>query len=237
MTTSTTRGSGTTPLPLDADRPAMLVVVHHRDVASTFANVAVAFDEGADGVFLIDHRGGADGLLEVAAQVRDRHPSRWLGVNLLDRHAADALTLVAGTDLDGLWSDQAGVDLAGSPQAVANRDIQRAVGFDGIYFGGVEFKHQPSLGDAEQAARAARDVLDVICTSGPATGQPAALSKLEAMRRGADGVPLAVASGVDPGNAPPLVGLVEAVLVATGVSHDFHTLDARKVRQLRRALG
>lgn len=224
-------------LGLDAGRPDLLVVVHHRDLPLTQANVAIAADGGADGVFLIDHAGDDEGLLGVATQVRAQHPDLWMGVNLLGSSAARAMELVAGHDVDGVWSDAAGIDLDGSPRARETLEIRQRTGFTGCYFGGVEFKYQPSLGDARRAAEAARGLVDVITTSGPGTGHAADLAKLEQMRVGADGVPLAVASGVTPDNAGALVGVVEAVLVATGISRDFHHLDVEQVVELRRVLG
>lgn len=224
-------------LRLDVDRPAMLVVIHHRDLELTLANADLAVQGGADGVFLIDHSGGSKALLDVADALRVRLPELWIGVNLLGTAAPVAFGLLDGRDVDGLWSDAAGIDLEGSPLAREALAARERSGFAGLYFGGVEFKYQPSLGDVRRAADMAREFMDVICTSGPGTGEAADISKLVKMREGAGQTPLAVASGVTPENAAPLVGVVDAVLVATGVSHDFHHLDGDRIAALRRELS
>ena len=219
-------------LRLDPRAPAVLPVIHHLDLVTTRDNNELCQRAGTDGVFLIDHYGRNQELLAVAAAVRAADPDLWIGVNLLGERPADVFRRVAALDLDGIWTDHAGVDLAGNELAERALEAREAVDWNGLYFGGVQFKYQAQLADDERAAAVAARYMDVICTSGPGTGEPPELAKLARLTAGASGTPLAVASGVTPANAAGLRGLVHAVLVATGISRDFHHLDPERTRQL-----
>lgn len=112
-------------------------------------------------------------------------------------------------------------------------------GWKGLYFGGVAFKTQRghSLDEAAAAANIARDYMDVVTTSGPATGTPPNLDKVKVMRDALGTYPLALASGLDLHNLDGFLPHVDAFLVATGLSRNFFNLDrdlvARFVEKVR----
>ena len=76
--------------------------------------------------------------------------------------------------------------------------------------------------------------MDAVTTSGVATGHSAEVSKIEAFRAGCADRALAVASGVTPDNAAAYAGLVDAVLVATGINRagDFYNIEPVRLRRL-----
>src|SRR5665213_1348237 len=85
------------------------------EVAETQADLA--FDLGADGVYLIDHISSVENLFETFNRVKTKHPSEFVGINpLLPAGALGGLRLLknafANGNLkympDGLWIDQAG---------------------------------------------------------------------------------------------------------------------------------
>ena len=92
--------------------------------------------------------------------------------------------------------------------------------------------------DAEvgKAALLAAKFMDVVTTSGSATGVAAHVKKISDMRAGCGDVTLAVASGITPENASQYVTLVDAFLVATGISPrgDFYNLDPGRLGTLLR---
>jgi hypothetical protein len=86
-----------------------------------------------------------------------------------------------------------------------------------------------------KAASLAAKFMDVVTTSGSATGVAASVKKISDMRKGCgDDVAMALASGVTPKNASQYVPLVDGILVATGVSppRDFYNLDPARLRAL-----
>ena len=85
-----------------------------------------------------------------------------------------------------------------------------------------------------EAARKALPYMDVVCTSGIATGQEADLTKIETFRAALGDAPLALASGITPENAHLYAPLVDIFLVATGINFDgdFHNIDPARLNAL-----
>ena len=113
---------------------------------------------------------------------------------------------------------------------------RRTSGWSGLYLGGTAFKKQREVWPEhfETAARIATRYMDAVTTSGVATGRSAEVSKIEAFRTGCADQPLAVASGVTPDNAGAYAGLVDAILVATGINRagDFYNIEPVRLRRL-----
>lgn len=216
----------------------VLPVVHVVDEDQTLRNVQIAHDAGADGVWIIDHDGDGRNTLRCAGAARDWFPDLWIGVNLLGERPQTAYRHLPGW-VDGLWCDDACVDERGGEQVVPDLvDAARGEAANGnaMYFGGVAFKYRRPVADLEGAARVAAGRVDVVTTSGVGTGHAADLEKLERMREGCGDAPLAVASGITPANVREYLGLVDAFLVATGISKDFHHLDPALTRALVEAV-
>ena len=223
--------------------PAVLPVIHARDRAQVGRNVQVAVREGAHGVFLINHDFALDGLLPLVREVRDRYPSLWLGVNFLGVAGEQAFPLLgnlerSGCPVDAYWADDARVDERSEDQREANAiaETRRTSGWTGLYLGGTAFKKQREVPPEhfEAAARIAARHMDAVTTSGVATGHSAEVSKIEAFRKGCGDQALAVASGVTPDNAGTYAGLVDAILVATGINRtgDFYNIEPMRLRRV-----
>ena len=223
--------------------PAVLAVIHARDCAQVVRNAQIAIREGAHGVFLINHDAPLEGLLPLVREVRDRFPSLWLGVDFLGVTGARAFPVLGdlertGCVVDAYWADDARIDERADVQheAEAIAEVRRSSGWSGLYLGGTAFKKQRTVRpeDFEKAARIAARHMDVVTTSGVATGKAADVSKIEAFRAGCAEQALAVASGVTPENAGAYAGLVDAILVATGInrSGDFYDIEPMRLRRL-----
>jgi uncharacterized protein len=224
--------------------PVLLPVVHPIGREEALASLRVVNDAGAPGAFLIDQGMSEAEVLELIKEARARFPKLWLGVNLLSRSPADALTTALDAcdgRIDGIWSDNAGVDeqAPAQPRAEELLAVRRARGWNGLYFGGTAFKYQREVAYADlgrTAALAARYV-DVVCTSGPGTGQAVDVEKLRAMRTGLGDAALALASGVTAENVGTYVPYVQAFLVGTGIEASFGVIDAARVTALLRAMS
>ena len=225
--------------------PAVLPVIHVRDAGQACRNAAIAIEAGAQGVFLINHDFDHDALLPILREVRARFPSLWLGVNFLAVTGRDAFPVLGGlqddgVEIDAYWADDACIDeRAGTEvqvEAEAIAAARDASGWQGLYFGGTAFKKQRRVDprDYERAAQLAAGWMNVVTTSGVATGKAAHRDKIAAFRRGCGDAPLALASGVTPENAPDYAQAVDAVLVATGINRrgDFYEMDPEKLKRL-----
>ena len=223
--------------------PAVLAVIHAQNRGQVVRNAQVAVREGAHGVFLINHDFAIEGLLPLIREVRGRFPSLWLGVNFLGVTGARAYPVLgdlerSGCVVDAYWADDARIDELSDVQSEADAIAQarRTSGWSGLYLGGTAFKKQREVRpeNFETAARIAARYMDAVTTSGVATGRSADVSKIEAFRAGCADQALAVASGVTADNARAYAGLVDAILVATGINRrgDFYNIEPMRLRRL-----
>lgn len=221
----------------------LLPAVHPVSREAALESIRVVHSEGVKGVFLIDQGMSERDVLRLVLDVRSRFPALWIGVNLLAHPPADALrTALEACDghIDGIWSDNAGIDErhAAQPDAEPFVAARRERDWRGLYFGGVAFKYQREVAFAQlgRAVTIAASYMDVICTSGPGTGQAANVDKLRAMREHLGDGALGLASGVTADNVRSYVPYVNAFLVGTGIEASFGVIDPGKLTALLRAM-
>mgnify|MGYP002632829177 CR=1 FL=1 len=223
--------------------PVVTPVIHVLDTARTLANMGHAIRLGAPGVFLINHDFPLEMFLPILYEVRAECPDVWLGVNFLARPGRLAFPVLGrlaaeGCQIDAYWADDACLDerQPSQTEAEAVAAIRAASGWQGLYFGGVCFKKQRPVDPAlqEHSARIALPFMDVVTTSGTATGTAADQGKITDFRRGLGRAPLAVASGITPENAGQYAAEVDCFLVATGINRpgDFYTIDPARLAAL-----
>ncbi|MEL6522579.1 MAG: BtpA/SgcQ family protein [Pseudomonadota bacterium] len=220
--------------------PVVLPVIHVLETERTLRNIDVLLGEGAKGCFLINHDFDVETFLPIVREVRAAGPDLWMGVNFLavtGRHAFPQLASLQaeGCRVDAYWADDARIDERVEEQSEAKAIAEKQKGFDGLYFGGTAFKKQRPVAEKDyaKAARTACDWMDVVCTSGQATGVEADDSKIATFRAAIGDKPLALASGITPENANRYAE-VDAFMVATGINYDgnFYDIDATKLRRL-----
>ncbi len=206
--------------------PVVLPVIHVLDTKRTLNNIRILESAGAAGCFLINHDFDVDTFLPIIREVRTHCPDLWLGVNFLAVTGRDAFPVLGSLEADGVridayWADDARIDEHGPPQreAEAIADVRALSGWNGLYFGGTAFKKQRPVAPEHHQLAAAQAIhhMDVVTTSGTATGREADQSKMSAFRVGAGDRPLALASGVTPENARHYAN-VDCFMVATGIN-------------------
>ena len=229
--------------------PVVLPVIHVLDTPRTLLNVGEVIAAGAAGCFLINHDFEPDSFLPIIQDVRSRYPSLWMGVNFLGVTGRHAFPMLAGLEaagcwVDGYWADDACIDENGdNVEAQGIADVYRESGWRGLYFGGTCFKKQRAVAPElyTDAAREACAFMDIVTTSGVATGQEADLGKIETFRQAIGSTALAVASGVTLENADRYAD-VDCFMVATGINKDNNFYDISPARlaalmQVTRHLG
>ncbi len=211
----------------------VLPVVHVVSAPQALDNTLIARQAGADGVFLINHDIPYTDLLKAHSHVASAVPDFWIGVNCLDLEPGDVFQHL-GPRVAGVWVDNAGIEETADTQAHAHaiESARSASRWTGLYFGGVAFKYQRTVKDVAAAARAAVPFMDVVTTSGPATGQAADPAKISDMRTGAVDAPLALASGITPENLSVYLPFANCFLVATGICRSLDRLDPDRVKAL-----
>ncbi|MEC7585277.1 MAG: adenine phosphoribosyltransferase, partial [Pseudomonadota bacterium] len=222
--------------------PVILPVIHVLDDARTAANIDHIIDAGLKGCFLINHDFGIDAFLPVLEAIRGRYPNFWIGVNFLAVTGLKAFPILADLDergvrIDAYWADDARIDESAINQEEADNiaATRTACGWEGLYFGGTAFKKQRPVDpkDYARAAGIAGGLMDVVTTSGIATGHSADLGKLAEFRGALPDRPIALASGITPDNATDY-DMVDCFMVATGINfeNDFYNIDPARLSHL-----
>lgn len=201
----------------------VLAVIHSRP-KDALENAKTAMLCGCDGIFFISHGDMRPvELLYLSDSDEFGNPQ---GINFLGFSVIDAMDM-AGTRASMLWSDYTPVGAERDVLEIARPNMA----FNGLFFGGVAFKYQPQPSDLRHAAEDVRGFVDVLTTSGDATGHAPQIEKLAILAEGF-GDKVAVASGVTPDNVAPMLPYVSHILVSTGISSDFYTIDSEKCKKL-----
>ena len=210
------------------NRKALLCVVHVSNLEQVLRNVGIAAECGADGVFLIDQNasGSTDELLTYYAAAQREFSNFWIGVNFLScRVDPQRAIRFMPRQVDGLWLDDVRYQEE-SPNPLSEViDVAHAWRMQKTYrrtnallFGGVAFKGCVKVSNPSAAACAVAPYVDVVTTSGPSTGQPPSVGKIQSMREAIGQKPLVIASGMKCENIRSYIPYADGFLVATGIS-------------------
>jgi len=229
----------------NASGPVVLPVIHVIDTEQTHRNIEVALAAGCPGVFLINHDFEKEKLIPIIKEMRRAFRDTWLGVNFLAVTGKFAFPILGalqaeGVQIDGYWADDARIDERKSetdqPEADEIATIRKASGWNGLYIGGTAFKKQRDVAPADygKSARIATGYMDVVVTSGVATGNAADIDKIDTFRAHCGETPLGLASGITPENCGQYADAVDLFMVATGINFegDFYNIDPGRLGRL-----
>lgn len=224
-----------------APGPVVLPVIHVLDTERTLRNIKEVVGAGAAGCFLINHDFSPGEFIPIIRDVRELCPSLWIGVNFLGVTGRYAFPMLASLEHDGYrvdayWADDARIDEFGVNTDAKEIDhVRKLSDWQGLFFGGTCFKKQREVAPEKygDAAREACAFMDVVTTSGVATGQEADLGKIKTFRAAIGDTPLALASGVTPENAEAYAD-VDCFMVATGINSpgNFYDIDPERLAAL-----
>lgn len=225
--------------------PVILPVIHVLDSEQAQRNIETAIAGGCSGVFLINHDFEKEKLVPIIIEMRQAFPDTWIGVNFLAVTAKFAFPILGelqaqGIQVDGYWADDARMDERrpedDQPEADEIAAIRTSSGWDGLYIGGTAFKKQREVDPAQygKSARIATRYMDVVVTSGVATGHAADVGKIETFRTHCGETALGLASGITPQNAAQYADAVDLFMVATGINFDgdFYNIDPKRLKHL-----
>ena len=213
-------------------------VIHYKDDQTSIENAKIAYEEGCDGIFLIEMSGRDNLVLPIASKLKSKYPDQFIARNCLTVPANEAILTDYEDGLDGLWIDNPGLY---SDKETFNveliNDSLRHVWYHNKefkFYGSVAFKthlyHDPDPG---LAAHKAIQYGWIPTTSGVTTGQVADLAKIiniaACLRTNEI---LAMASGTTVNNIDMYLPYVAHFLVATGISKSFYEFDIKLVHQM-----
>jgi len=199
------------------NKKIVLPVIHVQSFEQAKNNIEICQEHGADGCFLIGHEVSDADLIGISYELSSDVEDFWMGINCLASSPAEAIR--DASFMDGVWTDNA-------------FDSQIETVYNGIYFGGVAFKYQRNVMPLHEACAQSKNFVDVVTTSGPSTGNPPDLSKIQTMRECLGDHPLAIASGITAENVSQFLPYVDCFLVATGISRNWQEFDPAKLKEL-----
>lgn len=211
-------------------KKVLLPVIHVISEMQAMKNVAKAIWAQADGVFLINHDIRSKMLTDIYQTIRKEYKNLWIGLNFLDLRSKEAVRQIINIGADGLWIDDAGLYEGMTKDPISREELLGQ--WSGLYFGGVAFKYQREVKDVATVARLAKDVVDVVTTSGTHTGSSPAIDKIITMKNVIGDCPLAIASGITVENVKNYLPYCDCFLVATGISSSHIELEQYKVKSL-----
>lgn len=212
-------------------------VVHVKNLEQALQNVDICRAAEVDGIFLINHGIPARKLITIAHKVRELHPKMWIGINLLgtDDFSESPVILPELPRIQGYWMDNPGLVEGSQTQTMTDYVVAMVREYQpgALLFGGVAFKYQPQPKDLAEMSKLAAKHIDVITTTGDATGVAASATKIRQMRQAIGSHPLAIASGIDLTNVRFTLPYNNWFMAATKISIDEFHLDPALVKQMR----
>lgn len=215
-------------------KKVLLPVIHVKDQLQTIIQIGEANLAGCNGVFLINHRIRHTKLFSMIPQIRKIYPYIWIGVNPLDLSPLKAIEKIP-IGVNGLWVDDSYIE-DDKPLTEAIQMWNRINELNILYFGGVAFKHQKPVTQLELRCKDAKNLMDVVTTSGDDTGVSPYIGKIACMKKYIGDKPLAVASGITSDNVNDYLPYVDVFLTSTGISKSFTELCPDKVKDLNQKI-
>jgi len=197
----------------------LIPVIHMVNQNQVMTNVKTCVESGVQKIFIINHQTTSNELISCANKVKETYPNLWIGLNMLDVQAKDAI--LYEFDFDGLWCDQS-----------IKPDDYKWRKFKGMLFSGLAFKYQPQPKDLQLACQESILTSDVSTTSGSGTGKAADISKILQIREYLGNHPMAIASGVNQDNIYLYKGVVDYLLVASSITSRGEIIYKDKLEEL-----
>lgn len=211
----------------------IIPVIHVLTETQALENIEIIKKCGLNKAFLISHGNISwKQLLKIAKEIKEKH-NMWIGCNFLDIDSELVFDTLKENinQIDGLWIDDSFSE-TDKIKHIYLKNAWKNSGFKGLYFGGVSFKGCVQPNSLEKATETAIDAMDVITTSGPATGIPPSFNKLGTMKDIAQKKPLGLASGVDETNIRQFSHYVDYFIVASSIEEKFGRISEEKLRRL-----
>ncbi len=185
------------------------------------------------GIWLISSNTDNEVLIETINWIRLYYPDLWVGINLVGENIIKVLKFVKKNNPDGIWIDNSNVSDHGY-QNLPNILIDqiKRMNWKGLYFGGVLFKYIAVTGDPEKIVENASQYMDVLTTSGKATGVPIELEKLQFIQQHKKDILVAVASGIDADNINELKHYCQIFIVRSSIVDKDNNIQLEKLDKL-----
>lgn len=200
----------------------IIPVIHTIDMNQVKYNLDLCKNNGIDFVFLINHGFGPKCVenLQTYFKLSKEMYDIKIGLNFLQVDTPEAMAIVNSMSIkpDALWVDKSYI----TPNDLTKAELIKDLNDKSIkYFGAVAFKYQkqPSKDELQLVCETATNYMDVVTTSGAATGIAADLEKIKTIKSYIGNHEMAIASGVDFKNKNMYSEFVDYLLVASSITN------------------
>ena len=218
----------------------LVVALHSKNLEHALEGADIAYSNGADGVALVTHAITPEEGITIITKIKEKYPHQQAIINILQYDPLVVFSLLQDINIDGVRTDRAniyGVDTEDETMkwfAPKLSEVRAITNPDAVYFWPLNFKHQLQIPEENLwfAIAEAKKYLDVITTSGDATGISAEAGKVRFIKSLAKDHPVGLASGITPDNIGEYIDHHDISIVASGISKDYWNLDPKKVSEL-----
>jgi hypothetical protein len=198
-------------------------VIHCIDWNQIKHNLDICQRNGIEMVFLINHRPSEEAVSQLEfffLKAKEEYPNLKIGLNFLQLKTEDSITICENIGSDAIWTDYPGTGNRTQP-----------------LFGAVAFKYQKHIPNdkLEEVCKESIKHMDVVTTSGPATGKPASIEKIKKIKSYIGDHKLAIASGINVENKKMFEPYVDYMLVASSITDSNEMIVESKLIELLNA--
>lgn len=213
----------------------IIPVIHTIDLQQVKYNVNLCHNNGINDIFLINHTIRSWSKASAAFEtyfnwIRETYPSMKIGVNYLQLPTLDAMIEAKRIGFDYLWADKSYIHKETMNEALLIKENKPNI----QYFGCVAFKYQRPEEDLEWSCKTATSFMDVLTTSGEATGNAPSIEKIKTIKQYIGDMPMAIASGVTSENKSSYEEWVDYFMVASSITDEVELIIESKLKDLVR---
>jgi len=211
----------------------IIPVIHTINLEQVQYNVNLCQANGINDVFLISHkvRNWKKAVFDFQLYldwIRTTYPTIKVGVNFLQLDTLPAVAESSILGFDYLWADKSYLQNKSTlyiAEEIAENKITP-------YFGCVAFKYQKPEEDLEWSCLKAKELIDVVVTSGDGTSYAPDIEKIKTIKRFIGDKPLAIASGISPENKSMYKEWVDYFMVASSITDNYENIIESRLKDL-----
>lgn len=187
-----------------------------------------------DGIFLISTNIDIKDFKNIYKEAKSLYNDFWIGVNIIGESIFKVLDFIKNYNPDGIWVDNSYLNNEnnlGICELILNQ-INK-YNWKGLYFGGVMFKYTNNCNVYNsKILQLSNQYIDVLTTSGDATGIEIKDEKLNFISNNIKDISLALASGVNKFNIKNLSSKVNIFIVRTSIIDENNDINNDKLDEL-----
>jgi predicted TIM-barrel enzyme len=216
----------------------IIPVIHTLNLKQVQYNIDICANNGIEDVFIISHeyRNPDDVIYHFRTYsdwIRNKYPDLKLGVNFLQLSTYDAVQEANNMKFDYVWADKSylteKITLSIAENIFNNKKEIK-------YFGTVAFKYQDKEEDLRWSCEKAINLMDVIVTSGEATGKSPNINKIKNIREYIGNKTFAIASGTNDENISLYKDYVDIFMVASSITDEYESISEFRLKKLLNAI-